>query len=210
MLRLSLQRRPRLTAERLTAPACLLLLAGLTWLGCMKSDESVLRDEFDIPVDAILASMRATPETPGWFGREGLEIEAEFAFQPASLQTYRERAQSLAAWQPMPIPDEALMKMTGIRSYLRALEDSNRVLGEAVPSIPARPIPESQQLLESWKERLPLDVASGLWSCRTAGDNIMYAKKVPCSSKAGDLNDFMLAVLDIDTRTLKVHVHTSY
>jgi hypothetical protein len=188
----------------------LLLLCALLLSGCAKSDESVLRDEFDIPAAATLVSIRATPETPGWFGREGLEIEAEFAFAPDEFESYRDAAQSQAAWQPVPVSDEDLRKMTGLRSYLTALEHSNKVVAEAVPTAAARPVPSEEELLARWKERLPLDTQSGLWSCRTAGDNIMYAERVPCSSKPGDLNDFMLAVLDFDTRRLRVHVHTSY
>jgi hypothetical protein len=38
----------------------------------------------------------------------------------------------------------------------------------------------------------------------------MYERKVSCSEKLGDLNDFMLAVLDLDNKTLRVKVHTAY
>jgi hypothetical protein len=194
----------------LTSPACMLLLCGLLLFGCAKSDESVLRDEFEIPARATLVWIRATPEAPGWFGREGLEIEAEFAFKSDEFESYREAAQGHPGWLPVPISDDDLIKMTGLRSYLSALEHSNKVVAETVPTAVARPVPSEEELLERWSERLPIDVESGLWSCRTAGDNIMYAKRVPCSAKPADLNDFMLAVLDFDTHKLRVHVHTSY
>jgi hypothetical protein len=188
----------------------LLLLSVLLLYGCAKSDESVLRDEFSIPASATLVSIRATPDTPGWFGREGLEIEAEFALAPDEFVSYREAAQEHASWRSVPVSDDDLMKMTGLRSYLSALEHSNKLISEAAPTIAARPVPSEKELLTHWKKRLPIDVESGLWSCRTAGDNIMYVERASCSSKQGDLNDFMLAVLDFKTRRLRIHVHTGY
>lgn len=69
--------------------------------------------------------------------------------------------------------------------------------------------PTEEQLLEKWMSKLPVDVKNGFYRCLTAGDNLMYADQVSCLEKQGDLNDFMLAILDIDNQTLRVKVHTA-
>lgn len=56
----------------------------------------------------------------------------------------------------------------------------------------------------------PFDAASGVWACRMAGDDLMRARKSDCMARTGKLNDVMVAVLDLDKRTLCVHVKTEY
>jgi len=56
----------------------------------------------------------------------------------------------------------------------------------------------------------PFDAANGVWACRTAGDDLMRARKSDCMARPGTLNDVMVAVLDFDKRTLRVHVKTEY
>jgi len=75
-----------------------------------------------------------------------------------------------------------------------------------------RPLPPPAELLLRLPKapKLPLDARDGVWACRTAGDDLMHARKSDCLDRPGDLNDFMFAVLDTDRRTLRVAVHTAY
>jgi hypothetical protein len=75
-----------------------------------------------------------------------------------------------------------------------------------------RPLPPPASLLA----RLPaglnlrLDAAHGIWACRTAGDDLMRARKRDCLARTGRLNDAMFALLDFDRRSLRVRVKTDY
>ena len=75
-----------------------------------------------------------------------------------------------------------------------------------------RPLPPPEELLRRLPRgsTLPLDAKNGLWACRTAGDDLMRARKSDCTSRTGELNDCMFAVLDTDRRTLRVAVKTAY
>ncbi len=56
----------------------------------------------------------------------------------------------------------------------------------------------------------PLDTRTGFYLCRTAGDNVLYAKKTrPCAC-VEQLNDIILGVLDTNARRLSVVVHSAY
>ena len=75
-----------------------------------------------------------------------------------------------------------------------------------------RPLPPPAALLARLPRGAhpPFDAASGVWACRTAGDDLMRARKSDCAERTGALNDVMVAVLDPATRTLRVHVRTEY
>lgn len=96
---------------------------------------------------------------------------------------------------------ELVIKMTGIRFYIEALHNSSKIFGDPLPPPGSAYNPTEEQLYERWVKRLPLDVKKGLYQCKTAGNDIMHSYKTPCSSKPGDLNDFMFAVLDFELQT---------
>jgi hypothetical protein len=75
-----------------------------------------------------------------------------------------------------------------------------------------RPLPPPAELLERLPKglKLPQGARNGVWACRTAGDDLMHARKSDCIGRAGVLKDAMFAVLDTDRRTLHVAVHTVY
>jgi hypothetical protein len=174
------------------------------------SDERILRDEFDVPVATELVEITSSPPNPGWFGREGLRITAVFQFAPAEFQDYIKSAEEDGTWAPLPPSPEFITRITGVRSHLEALRRSEEILAEEPPGTSTRVLPTEEELLGNWMDQLPLDSESGMYQCKTAGDNLLNAVKVPCRDRAGDLNDFMLAVLDEEALTLRVFVHTSY
>jgi hypothetical protein len=185
----------------------LLALAACSYL---KSDEQLLRDEFKIPRTVVLDSMSVSPQEAGWFGREGLTIDAAFRFSDAQFEAYRRRAELNDQWKPMPPSWEFLMRMLGIRSHVEAVAKSYALQGKPTPPRGSVYNRTEDQLYDELTSRLPLDVEQGLYQCRTAGDDIMHSLKVPCSARNGDLNDYMFAVLDFDSRVLRIRVHANY
>ena len=75
-----------------------------------------------------------------------------------------------------------------------------------------RPLPPPAELLERLLKglKLPQGARNGVWACRTAGDDLMHARKSDCLARTGALNDAMFALLDFDRRTLRVAVKTDY
>jgi len=196
--------------ERFASYFLVLALISLT-CGCQESDEQVLRREFGLPSTAKHQYIKSYPEKAGFFGREGLDITAAFQFEPADFEKYLQNAQRDAAWKPMPPDREFVTKMTGIRGHPRSVQKWAEVTGKPVPPPGSERNPTVEQLYEQWVARLPLDVKNGLYQCKTAGDNRLHSwKKVSCSEKSGDLNDFIFAVLDVEKKVLRVKVHTKY
>ncbi len=195
---------------RVQLSVLLILVSVFGATACRISDERVLRNEFDIPVTAELVEITSSPETPGWFGREGLKISATFQFSHSDFQDYMKRAEEEETWVPLPPSREFIYKITGIRSYLEALRRTEEILAEQLPEGGGQTFPAEEELYKNWMEQLPLDNECGMYQCKTAGDDLLNAVKVPCKERAGDLDDFMLAVLDEEGRKLRVFVHTSY
>jgi|OpeIllAssembly_1097287.scaffolds.fasta_scaffold18077_2 hypothetical protein len=149
----------------------LLLLAGA---GCERpSDEQVLRRTFAVPRVARLVSIDSSPKSAGTFGREGLSIDALFAFGPDELAAYRVRLEKDPTWRPLPPPAPLL-----------------------------RRLPRGTEI--------PLDATNGVWACRTAGDDVLHARKSDCLDREGPLSDCLFAILDFDRRTLRIRVKTAY
>jgi len=75
-----------------------------------------------------------------------------------------------------------------------------------------RALPPPEELLPRLPKgsNFPRDTGNGVWACRTAGDDLMRARKKDCMERPGDLNDVMIAVLDLDRRTLRIRVTTAY
>ena len=102
------------------------------------------------------------------------------------------------------------MRMLGIRSSVEARARSYAAQGEPAPPAGSIYNPTEEQLYDRLTGNLPLDVQHGLYQCRTAGNDIMHSVKVPCSAVKGDLNDYMLAVLDFHGRVLRIRVQAKY
>lgn len=193
---------PRTPAARpcplpVLAPALLLAVGCATLAGCStrQSDELALRREFAVPWGASVVRYAASPEEPGWFGREGLKITMVFRLSPADAATFRSSALRSGRWRPLPIPVAELRHLAGIRTAMASRPDAAQHTGT---------------LLERFQASLPPLPRAGLYQIRTAGDNIMGAPKRIISPLRNDVNDFMLAVLDPAERTLTIRVSSNY
>ncbi len=177
--------------------------------GCVQSDKQFLRPEFSLPSSVKLVSFNSSPDMR-LLPREGLSITATFKFTPTEFAIYREKAKRDDRWKPLPVSREFVIKITGIRSIIKSVNNSYKIRGEAIPTLGSIYNPTEEQAYEEWVKRLPLDVQNGLYQCQTSGSDIMHDPKVPCSLKSGDLRDFMFAVLDFEHQTLRVRVNTLY
>jgi len=193
---------PRTPAARpcplpVLAPALLLAVGCATLAGCStrQYDELALRREFAVPWGASVVRYAASPEEPGWFGREGLKITMVFRLSPADAATFRSSALRSGRWRPLPIPVAELRHLAGIRTAMASRPDAAQHTGT---------------LLERFQASLPPLPRAGLYQIRTAGDNIMGAPKRIISPLRNDVNDFMLAVLDPAERTLTIRVSSNY
>lgn len=185
----------------------LLFLTTVNLSSCTLSDEQVLRQQFELPAKVKLLVIESYPKS---LVREGLKIDATFEFSSRDFETYLDKVEQDGHWKPLPLSRSSLLKITGVRRVIEHRRRRAELEGETLPEPGSIYNPTEEQLLESWMENLPLDVKNGFYRCLTAGDNIMYERKVSCSEKPGNLNDFMLAVLDLDNKTLRVKVHTAY
>jgi len=208
---------PRTPAARpcplpLLTPALLLAVGCATLAGCStrQSDELALRREFAVPWGASVVRYAASPEEPGWFGREGLKITMVFRLTPADAETFSRGALRSGRWRPLPIPVAELRHLAGIRTAIASRTRRAELTG--TPLEPAGSIhnPSAGQMLERFQASLPPLPRAGLYQIRTAGDNIMGAPKRIISPLRDDVNDFMLAVLDPAQRTLTIRVSSSY
>jgi hypothetical protein len=73
------------------------------------------------------------------------------------------------------------------------------------------PIPaEIRQKIHYKGLRVDLDAAEGLYVCRTAGDNVLHARKTRPCAETQRMNDIIIGTLDPGTRQLSVTVRSSY
>lgn len=192
----------------------LIIILILTHLSCdvQVSDESILRREFNIPASAKVASYEAMPKDYGWFGREGLKISMVFQFSDKDFDDYFTEAQMSGKWNLLPMSKEFLMYMGGIRSTKEGIIKEYQMCGEKLPEEGSVYNPTIEQLYDNFinKNVIPTHITNGLYQCRTAGDNIMQARKTICSKLDHDLNDFILAILDYNTKRMIIKVGTKY
>ena len=192
-----------------------LLIAGFlaaSLLGCdpRRSDESLIRAEFDLPPVAQAIEYTSSPPPGGWFGREGLKITLIFQLSPADYIDYAQRARDSGQWRPLPIPENVLRRMAAIDSAKRQRQASAELTGK--PPAPEGSIynPSEQQMLAQFSASLPQAPARGLYQVRTAGDDVMHAPKRIVTTPDRDLIDFMLIMLDDDRQRVLVKVSTHY
>lgn len=193
--------------SQLTVSIVGLTFCALVTFGCTasNSDESILRAEFNVPKEATVVSYKAHPDQNAWV-REGLDIEIIFQLSGQDYEAYVADAERDGLWQPLPIPEEFLMRMGAIESRLEAYKSRTQLSQSKAP----RKILTGTQLLNEFVALLPETPKAGLFQCRSAGDNIMYAPKTIHTRLDRDLNDFMLAMLDHERERIVIRVNTSY
>ena len=174
------------------------------------SDESILRTEFNIPRAAQVVSYQAHPPENAWM-REGLKIDIVFQLNQQDYATYSAKAEQEGLWQPLPIPNQFLLKMGAITA-MRAKNASSMIQSESKATPKARLIdnPREAQLLAKFIATLPKTPEVGLYQCRSAGDNILHAPKTIHTRLDHNLNDFMLAMLDHQQQRIIIQVSTNY
>ena len=189
----------------------LLLAVSLFGCGMQESDEAILRKEFGVPAGAALLSCKVRPEKAGWFGREGLKIDISFQLNDKDFAGFVAEARKSGNWDAMPMAKPFLMRMGGIESAKRSLVISYKLRGEKLPEEGSVYNPSREQLYDNFLKSLPLKVNNGLYQCRTAGDDIMRKpKRIVRGGLEKDLNDFMLAIIDLDEKKLLIKVSTKY
>lgn len=196
------------------AHTCRLTCALLSVSGCtlLGSDESVLRREFGIPAGARVVKLDSRPKQGegGWFGREGLAIQATFQLSDSDFKQYAARASSSGQWKPLPIPRVFLRRMAAIETAKQARVASSQQSGHALSPEGSIDNPSEQQRLASFVASLPTQPSSGLFQVRTAGTDIMRAPKTIRPTLDRDVNDFMLALLDDTNKQILIKVSTRY
>jgi hypothetical protein len=70
--------------------------------------------------------------------------------------------------------------------------------------------PEIRQKIPYKGLKVDIDAAQGLYLCRTAGDNVLHAKKTRSCAEVQRMNDIIIGTLDPVSRQLRVTVRSSY
>lgn len=73
------------------------------------------------------------------------------------------------------------------------------------------PIPESVRIRIPFQGlTVPLGAMHGIYTCRTAGDNVLYAASTHPVEEAGSVQDILIGVFDSETSLLSVEVRSAY
>jgi hypothetical protein len=181
------------------------------YLSCsFNSDESILRDEFNIPGSAEMVYFEVYPKESGWFGREGLKIDAYFQFSDEDFANYLSNAKKSKEWLPLPIPKDFLMHMFSVKSSKESIRKSYQETNRPLPEEGSVYNPTEEQMLKKGIEILPVTGSHGIFTLKAAGTDIMNAPKKTYTTLEKDLNDYMLGILDFDQKKLFIKVSTSY
>ena len=187
------------------------VILSATFFSCSSdSDESILREEFGVPDSAKLTYFKVSPEEAGWFGREGLKIDAYFQFDDKDFERYLSTAKRSNEWLPLPIPKNFLMHMFGVKSSKANRIKYYKENNEPLPEEGSVYNPSEEQLLEAGIKTLPVILQNGIFTLKAAGTDVMHAEKKTYTTLDKDLNDFMLAILDFDQKKLFIEVSTDY
>jgi hypothetical protein len=176
----------------------------------LHSDEDSIRNEFNIPDPAELIYFEVYPKEAGWFGREGLKINAYFQFNEEDFNQFVSNAKKSNEWLPLPIPKDILMHMFGVktdREYrIRYYKEKN----EPLPEEGSVYNPTEEQMLEAGIKILPIMGPNGIFTLKASGTDIMNGPKKTYTKLDKDLNDFMLGILDLDQKKLFIKVSSNY
>jgi len=176
----------------------------------LNSDEDSIRTEFKIPDSAEMVYFEVYPKESGWFGREGLKIDAYFQFNEEDFNQFVSNAKKSNEWLPLPIPKDFLMHMFSVQtardSRIRYYEETNKPMPEEGSVYN----PTEEQILEAGIKILPVTGPNGIFTLKAAGTDIMNEPKKIYTKIDKDLNDFMIGILDFDQKKLFVKVSTGY
>ncbi len=86
---------------RLCCASVLLLLAAVGCESNREQDERQVRRQFHVPDEVRLDTLKGSPETGGWFGREGLRIRAVFQFNKQQFDSYMRGLHDTEIWEPV-------------------------------------------------------------------------------------------------------------
>ena len=175
-----------------------------------KSDESIIRDEFNIPDSAELIYFKAYPEEAGWFGREGLKIDAYFQLSEKDFAAYLDNADKTGNWLPLPVPRNLLMHMLSVKSSKENIKRSYQETKRPLPKEGSVYNPTEEQMLDKRMKILPVTGSNGIFILKAAGNDIMHVTKKTYTHLDKDLNDFMIGILDFDQKKLFIKVSTNY
>lgn len=174
------------------------------------SDVDSIRKEFKIPDSAEMVYFEVYPKESGWFGREGLKIDAYFQFNEEDFNQFVSNAKKSNEWLPLPIPKDFLMHMFSIKtardSRIRYYIETNKPMPEEGSVYN----PTEEQMLEAGIKILPVTGPNGIFTLKAAGTDIMNEPKKTYKKLNKDLNDFMIGILDFDQKKLFVKVSTGY
>jgi hypothetical protein len=188
-----------------------LLALSVFFVSCSSdSDETEIRKEFKIPDSAQLTFFKATPEESGWFGREGLKIDAYFQFNQEDFEKYLFDANHSNQWLPLPIPKDFLMKMLRIKSHKQGITNTYKKEKRPLPEEGSVYNSTEEQLFERGVKIIPVTGPNGIFILKSAGHDIMRMSKKTHTKLDKEINDFMLGILDFDQQKLFVKVSTSY
>ena len=189
---------------------CSGLLVFLYIIFADTTDESILRKEFDVPRGAKVVYYKAHPDESAWI-RESLSIDIIFQLSEADFKQYFQSAQNSQNWQQLPIPEGFLKRMGRINSRLEYYAAHYEESREGSSQEGSSQYPSERELYQKFVRSLSLKAKSGLFQCKTAGNDIMNEpKRIIQAEPESDLRDFMLAVLDTDRKRLRIQVRTPY
>jgi hypothetical protein len=73
------------------------------------------------------------------------------------------------------------------------------------------PIPEGIRIHIPFQGlTVPLGAMQGIYTCRTAGDNVLYAASTRPVEEAGSVHDILIGIFDSETSLLSVEVRSAY
>jgi hypothetical protein len=188
-----------------------LIVALLIITSCsFNSDESAIRKEFKIPDSAEMVYLEVYPKESGWFGREGLKIDAYFQFNDDDFNQFVSNAKKSNEWLPLPIPKDFLMHMFSVKTAREYRIRYHKEKNEPLPEEGSVYNPTEEQMLEAGIKSLPVTGPNGIFTLKAAGTDIMNEPKKTYTKLDKDLNDFMIGILDFDQKKLFVKVSTGY
>lgn len=176
----------------------------------LNSDEDSIRNEFKIPDSTEMVYFEVYPKESGWFGREGLKINAYFQFNEEDFNQYVSNVKKSNEWLPLPIPKDFLMHMFSVKTAREYRIRYHKEKNESLPEEGSVYNPTKEQMLEAGVKSLPVTGPNGIFTLKAAGTDIMNEPKKTYTKLDKDLNDFMIGILDFDQKKLFVKVSTGY
>ncbi len=122
-------------------------IAGCSEKFFEQQDKRTGERQLHLPKDIQYISFRSDPQTPGWFGREGLWIRAEIQLTDSQFEDYIEQIDDPAVWKPVRF--KSYSPSIGHSYSEKALRWSNLPLPSSIKANFHRDSPLKPELLES-------------------------------------------------------------